>query len=95
MNYKYYLAKRSNYLLTLSIFGFLLSTVFSTIYSQDHIAKGTVFLDSNVNNQFDSQEKGLEGIKVSNGVDVVKTDAKENYKIDLPPESILFISKPT
>ena len=95
MNYKYYLAKRSNYLLTLSIFGFLISTVFSAIYSQDHIAKGTVFLDSNGNNQFDSQEKGLEGVKVSNGVDVVKTDAKGNYKIDLPPESILFISKPT
>jgi hypothetical protein len=94
MKDNYYLAKRSKNLVTLSIFGLLLSTLFSTIYSQDHIAKGTVFLDSNGNNQFDSQEKGLEGVKVSNGVDVVKTDAKGNYKIELPPESMLFISKP-
>lgn len=67
---------------------------FSSVNAQKNIAKGTVYLDANANRLYDSGEKGIENVKVSNGVDVVKTNAQGQYKIVLPPESILFISKP-
>ncbi|XOV91784.1 MAG: calcineurin-like phosphoesterase C-terminal domain-containing protein [Bacteroidota bacterium] len=57
-------------------------------------AKGTVYFDANKNGMFDSNEQGVEGVKVSNGTEVVLTDSKGKYEIELPPESILFISKP-
>lgn len=66
----------------------------SPIQAQVNTAKGTVYLDTNKNGQHDPNEKGIEGVKVSNGVDVVKTDTLGQYTIELPPESILFISKP-
>ncbi|MEQ8682861.1 MAG: calcineurin-like phosphoesterase family protein [Cyclobacteriaceae bacterium] len=62
--------------------------------SQAQKAKGTVYFDANANGLFDNNEQGIEGVSVSNGVEVVKTDSKGKYTIDLPPESILFISKP-
>ncbi len=62
--------------------------------AQVNRAKGIVYLDANENGLHDPDEKGIEGVKVSNGVDVVKTNALGQYEIELPPESILFISKP-
>ncbi len=56
--------------------------------------KGTVYFDANQNGVRDAGEKGVEGVSVSNGIAVVKTNALGQYKIELPPESILFISKP-
>ena len=64
------------------------------VYSQDPPARGTVYWDANENGRHDPGEQGIEGVKVSNGVDVVKTDAQGQYVIDLPTERILFISKP-
>lgn len=58
------------------------------------VAQGTVFLDRNGNGRLDSSEPGIGGVSVSNGIDVVQTDAHGQYRIPLPPESILFISKP-
>jgi 3',5'-cyclic AMP phosphodiesterase CpdA len=58
------------------------------------IARGTVYLDRNANNVRDRGERGIGGVSVSNGIDVVQTDAQGRYKITLAPESILFISKP-
>ncbi len=57
-------------------------------------AKGTVYLDANENGIFDTGEKGVADVKISNGLDVVVTDKNGKYQINLPPESILFISKP-
>jgi hypothetical protein len=58
------------------------------------IARGTVFLDANGNGRFDRAEHGIKGVSVSNGLDVVQTDGRGEYRIALPPESFLFISKP-
>jgi hypothetical protein len=57
-------------------------------------ARGTVYLDRNRNSVRDRGEQGIAGVSVSNGVDVVQTDAHGRYQISLAPENILFISKP-
>ena len=61
---------------------------------QTSVAKGTVFLDENGNGKLDSNEQGIEGVKVSNGVAVVKTNEAGKYEINLPTERTLFIAKP-
>ena len=58
------------------------------------VARGFVFLDRNENGIKDRSERGLRGVSVSNGLDVVVTDARGYYEIALPEQSILFISKP-
>jgi hypothetical protein len=58
------------------------------------VASGSVYLDLNRNGRRDFLEPGIRDVSVSNGLDVVQTDFRGNYAIPLPPESILFISKP-
>lgn len=58
------------------------------------VARGRVFVDRNGNGVRDRHERGVPRVSVSNGVDVVRTDRRGRYVIALPPESILFISKP-
>jgi hypothetical protein len=57
-------------------------------------AKGYVYWDENGNGLRDSVEKGLEGIRVSNGFDVVKTNADGLYSLDVSDDTILFVIKP-
>jgi len=57
-------------------------------------AKGYVYWDQNGNGLRDSEEKGLEGIRVSNGFDVVKTNADGLYSLDVSDDTILFVIKP-
>lgn len=60
----------------------------------ESVARGTVYLDKNGNGTRDRGERGIAGVSVSNGRDVVLTDRHGSYQIALPAESILFISKP-
>lgn len=80
--------------LFLMFFALFLGGQLNTIRAQAELARGTVYLDSNENGKLDADEKGVAGVKVSNGLAVVKTDAEGRYEIELPPESILFVSKP-
>lgn len=57
-------------------------------------AKGKVFEDTNGNQVLDEGESGIEGIRVSNGKDIVLTDAAGNYEIDIDSDSIVFVIKP-
>ncbi len=66
----------------------------SSAQTQNYTAKGSVFLDSNKNGIYDTNEKGIEGVKISNSRDVVKTDGEGRYTIKLPPNTTLFLSKP-
>lgn len=61
---------------------------------QRETARGMVFVDSNGDGQRDSNEAGLAGVAVSNGCDVVLTDADGRYQLSLAATEILFISKP-
>ncbi|MBS2210020.1 PQQ-binding-like beta-propeller repeat protein [Carboxylicivirga mesophila] len=57
--------------------------------------KGRVFIDDNGNGNYDRSEKGIKGVKVSDGLHVVCTD--ENGYFDLPGDDItrfIFITVP-
>jgi len=59
------------------------------------IARGTVYADDNGNETLDAGERGIAGVSVSNGTEVVQTDADGRYEIPLAPMQILFISQPS
>lgn len=57
-------------------------------------AKGIVFDDTNENRLLDAGEKGIPGVFVSNGVDLVQTNEKGEYRIPVSNDDIVFIIKP-
>ena len=60
----------------------------------EELARGKVFHDSNENRIMDSSEKGIPGVVVSNGVDLVQTDAQGSYEIPVSDDAIVFVIKP-
>jgi hypothetical protein len=57
-------------------------------------ATGVVFHDANENRKYDQGERLLEGIKVSNGREIVKTGAEGRYEVPVDGDTILFVIKP-
>ena len=57
-------------------------------------AKGYVYNDKNENQVMDEGEEGIEGVYVSNGVDIVETDKNGKYKISVSEDAIIFVIKP-
>ncbi|MDP6537542.1 MAG: calcineurin-like phosphoesterase C-terminal domain-containing protein [Gammaproteobacteria bacterium] len=57
-------------------------------------ARGTVYLDANHDGAFDRGERGVEGVRVSNGCEVVRTAVDGSYQIPITANTVLFISKP-
>ncbi len=57
-------------------------------------ASGIVFHDQNGNGRYDDGEVGLAGIRVSNGRDIVGTDAAGRYQLSVDDDQILFVIKP-
>ncbi len=57
-------------------------------------AAGYVFADKNGNGQRDPGERGIAGVPVSNGRDVVATGGDGSYRLAVEPGTTLFISKP-
>ena len=57
-------------------------------------ATGQVFLDSNKNGLLDAGERGIAGVRVSNGLDVVTTNNEGRYTLPVDEQSIIFITKP-
>ena len=57
-------------------------------------ATGQVFLDSNKNGLLDAGERGIAGVRVSNGLDVVTTNDDGRYTLPVHEQSIIFITKP-
>ncbi|GJM13687.1 MAG: hypothetical protein DHS20C12_20900 [Pseudohongiella sp.] len=60
----------------------------------EEIVRGSVYIETNDNDRRDRIEAGIGGVSVSNGCDVVLTDAGGNYRIPIHETQILFISKP-
>ena len=71
----------------------LIGGVFTSLHAQQTV-KGIVFEDRNKNNQFEKSEKRLANVQVSNGKQVVSTNAKGEYQIEVDNETILFVIKP-
>ena len=59
------------------------------------VATGVVFVDTNGNHTRDADETGLAGVGVSNGRDVVQTDAEGRYTLAVDDDSIVFVIKPS
>ena len=57
-------------------------------------ASGVVYLDSNQNHVRDTDEKPLPDVRVSNGRDVVATDADGRYSLPVDNDTIVFVIKP-
>jgi hypothetical protein len=58
-------------------------------------ATGIVFDDRNDNGVRDANEPGIPGVAVSNGTDVVKTDAGGRYSLTVTDHTVLFVIKPS
>jgi hypothetical protein len=58
------------------------------------MATGYVYVDQNQNGKKDRKEIGLEGVQVSNGVEVALTDAKGYYSLPISDDQIIFVIKP-
>lgn len=76
------------------IFLFIAVTAISfTAYSQSTV-KGYVFEDKNENGKKDRSEKGIPNVAVSNGEDVILTDAKGFYELPIGNDNPIFVIKP-
>ena len=71
-----------------------LCIVLSAVCSAEEMAKGVVFEDRNHNLKFDTGEKGVPRVMVSNQKDVVLTDEQGKYQIPVDNETVIFITKP-
>jgi hypothetical protein len=58
------------------------------------IIRGSIYEDRNSNDRHDRIEPGIAGVSVSNGCNVVISDAGGQYQIEIHPTQILFASKP-
>lgn len=88
--------KLSRFLISLSCLPFASLGWANCDYSVEtaETIRGSVYIEANSNNRRDRIEAGIAGVSVSNGCDVVQTDAGGNYRIAIHPTQILFISKP-
>lgn len=73
---------------------FLLFCTGNNVDAHNIAVTGFVFLDSNGNQVMDNNEKGLPDVRVSNGIEVIKTDAKGKYSLIVTDDIIIFVIKP-
>lgn len=72
----------------------LIGLILSLSVNAQSIAKGYVFHDLNGNGKKEKKEKGIKGVPVSNGVDVVLTNDEGKYELPVGEDNILFVIKP-
>jgi hypothetical protein len=58
------------------------------------VAEGRVFVDRDRDGTRDAGEPGLTGVGVSNGREIVETDADGRYRIPIEPGRAIFVIKP-
>ncbi|TDD71604.1 hypothetical protein E1262_05525 [Jiangella aurantiaca] len=62
--------------------------------AETETATGVVYDDANRNGKRDGGEAGVPDVSVSNGRDVVRTDARGRYSLVVDDQTVIFISKP-
>ncbi|WP_127125269.1 calcineurin-like phosphoesterase C-terminal domain-containing protein [Georgenia sp. SYP-B2076] len=75
--------------------GLLVPGTAASAVATTETAEGVVYNDHNGNGRRDAGEPGIEGVAVSNGLDVVTTDQGGAYSLPVDEETILFVSKPS
>lgn len=76
------------------LFAALLMAAIVNTNANAELAKGLVYEDTNENGAHDAGEPGVSGIRLSNGKDIVETDADGNYQIEVDDDTIIFVLKP-
>ena len=71
-----------------------LCAALTTSAAAEEIARGVVYEDRNANSQRDAGEPGLVGIRVSNGAQIVRTDAEGRYALPVTEDSVVYVLKP-
>ncbi|MBW3540575.1 MAG: calcineurin-like phosphoesterase family protein [Planctomycetes bacterium] len=71
-----------------------LAVVGARFQEDGDLARGVVFHDANGNRAFDEGEKPLPDVRVSNGREVVHTDAEGRYELPVDDDAIVFVIKP-
>lgn len=61
---------------------------------QTRTVVGTVFDDRNENGVHDQGERGVKGVRVSNGREIVVTDRRGRYELPIDDDTIIFVIKP-
>ncbi|WP_209329986.1 calcineurin-like phosphoesterase C-terminal domain-containing protein [Lunatimonas salinarum] len=59
------------------------------------VATGYVYEDFNQNGKRERREKGIPNVSVSNGTEVVLTDERGRYSLEVGEDNILFVIKPS
>ncbi len=73
----------------------MLSFVFPPpVHAEPDTATGIVYHDQDEDGTRDGDEPGIEGVRVSNGEQVVRTDADGRYELPVDGDTILFVCKP-
>ena len=62
---------------------------------QGPMARGIVFSDLDKDGKFGPGDSAFVGVKVSNGIDIVKTDQNGRYELPLEEEGSVFVIKPS
>ncbi|KOH44096.1 calcineurin-like phosphoesterase C-terminal domain-containing protein [Sunxiuqinia dokdonensis] len=70
---------------------FLMAPLFVAAQS---VVRGFVYEDVNQNNRKDRREQGVSGVAVSNGLEVVQTNAEGAYELPASDDQIIFVIKP-
>ena len=73
----------------------IICLLISGIVSSQTSVSGYVYNDVNKNQQKDRQEKGIENVAVSNGVEVVLTDKQGRYHLPMKEDQTVFVIKPS
>jgi len=73
---------------------FLITGFVSEVAAGQQDATGVVYNDVNGNGVRDAGEAGIGKVAVSNGTDVVMTDRKGRYKLQVTDDCIVFVIKP-
>ena len=69
----------------------IIITLFVGNVSAQQMAKGIIYEDLNGNGKKDRNEKGIAGVGVSNGTDVIATNEKGDYSLDVNEGELFFV----
>lgn len=73
---------------------FLLAASLSVAALGQSVAKGYVYEDLNGNGRKDRREKGIRGVAVSDGENIVTTDENGRYELPVKDHCVIFVIKP-
>ncbi len=71
-----------------------LAVLVSMAAHAQEVARGMVYVDANKNAALDEGEQGVADVVVSNGLDVVKTDADGRWELPVTDDTIIHVVKP-